>query len=122
MYEITVEAGFSATHSLLMADGAREPVHGHDWRVIACVFADALDDLGFVADFEDVRQRLGEVTRSLHHRHLNDHAWFADAGPSAENVAATIHRELSRSADWGLRLKSVSVEEAPGCRATFLRS
>ncbi len=122
MYEITVEGRFCATHALRLANGTREPVHGHDWIVAVRLMREVLDESGFVADFDDVRGALDKLTHQLHHTHLNDHPWFCEINPSAENVAGRIFAGLVVSADWGVSLKSVSVDESPGCRATYIGS
>ena len=42
MYEVSVEALFSASHRLRLYDGELEPPHGHDWRVTATFRGDSL--------------------------------------------------------------------------------
>ena len=52
MYTISVEAGFSALHSLRLPEGAVEPTHGHDWAVRAYFSTAELDATDMVLDFE----------------------------------------------------------------------
>ena len=59
---------------------------------------------------------------TLHHAHLDDHRWFKDASPTAENVARAIFRELERNEAWQGMLRSVRVGEAPSCSALFAPS
>ena len=44
MYEISVESSFVATHSLRFGAGAQEGRHKHEWRVVAQIRAEELDD------------------------------------------------------------------------------
>lgn len=122
MYEITIEGGFSATHRLTYADGTVEPLHGHDWKVIACLVAEKLDGTGMVADFTVVQARLAEITARLHHTHLNDHAWLDGSSPTAEHLAETIFDRLARDDGFGSSVHSVEITEAPGCSARYVRS
>ena len=120
MYQIEVDGSFNATHCVQLADGRTEPVHGHDWRLTVCLSAETTDRIGFVADFDDVTQLLGRITKQLHHTHLNDHPWLAEINPTAEAVARMIFDRLAHQAAWSDSLKSVTVVEAPGCRATYV--
>lgn len=118
MYELTVEAAFSAAHALSIK-GDREPLHGHDWRVTATVEGPELDADGLLCDFHDVERRLREITGALHNRNLNETPPFDDLNPSAEHVARWIADRLRPAIPAGALLISVRVTEAPGCAATF---
>jgi len=60
---------FSAAHFITFADGAVEPLHGHDYRVAAEIEA-PLNPLGYVVDFVTVEQILKDVIRRWDHRTL----------------------------------------------------
>lgn len=120
MYEISVAGTFNATHALKLADGTREPLHGHDWQVSVDLAAEALDSVGFVADFCEVQRVLNAALGELHHQDLNSHPWFRECNPSAENVARVIYEKLRAAPAWGPRVRRVSVVEAPGCSARFV--
>ena len=122
MYEIKIEGGFSATHRLAYADGTLEPLHGHDWKISACLVAETLNADGMVADFTVVQARLEEITARLHHTHLNDHSWFDGLSPTAERVAGMIFDRLARDDAFGASVHSVEITEAPGCSARYVRS
>ncbi len=122
MYEIQVHASFSATHQIRLPDGQIEPLHGHDWKVAVVLASERLDELGMVADFEDVQSHLEQTVANLNHTNLNMHAWFADEPTSAERVADVLFRQLVTVKPWGECLRSVAVEESPGCIARFVRS
>lgn len=121
MHEITVAGSFCAVHRTRLPDGSVEPVHGHDWRVTARLAADTLDANGLVADFVEVQARLGTITSEFQHRNLNEHDWLAGVNPTAEHVARVIFERLSADTVWGHLVRSVHVEEAPGCTAGYLR-
>lgn len=117
MFTVAVESVFSATHQLRLADGACEPLHGHDWRVRA-VFARArLDDLGMVVDFELAQTRLDEVLAPLRYTNLSAHEAFTGMNATAEIVAKVIFDRLRAN---GLDvIHRVEVTEAPGCTAAY---
>ena len=119
MYELTIESQFNATHSLLMPDGAREPVHGHDWLVRVVVAADDLNEHDWVMDFHALEASLESVLKPLQHAALNDHEVVGAANPSAEVVARFIAHALVAGLPDEVSLKCVSVTEAPGCIATY---
>lgn len=121
MYEIIVDGSFSATHALRMPGGAAEPLHGHDWKVSVCLARDTLDDTGFVADFEDVQRALTELTDELHHTCLNDHPLLSGLNPTTEVVARAVFERLRDNSSWCEELLSVSITEAPGCQARYVR-
>lgn len=122
MYELSVQGEFCAAHALLIG-GVREPIHGHNFRVRACVCGAELDADGFVCDFHLVQESLGGVLADLSNCNLQEHAAFAARSPTAEHIARHIHDALSQSLrgrlGGGAWVSSVSVTEAPGCEATF---
>jgi len=120
MFQLTVQATFNATHALRMYDGQPEPVHGHDWQVMAIVAAVKLDGHAMVMDFHELESKLRLIVEPLHHTHLNEHAVIAKPNPSAERVAQYIGDELAGELPAGVSLVSVAVTEAPGCTATYL--
>jgi 6-pyruvoyltetrahydropterin/6-carboxytetrahydropterin synthase len=122
MYELSVQGEFCAAHALLIG-GVREPIHGHNFRVRACVCGAELDADGFVCDFHLVQESLGGILADLSDCNLQEHAAFAARSPTAEHIARHIHDALvgrlrGRLGD-GAWVSSVSVTEAPGCEATY---
>ncbi len=123
MYEIRVEHTFSAAHALTIGS-AREPLHGHDWRVRVTLEGPSLDDDALLCDFHTVEDVLRQVCAPFHNQTLNDAPPFSEgANPSAERVARAIADELADRLGEALaphaRIASVSVTEAPGCEATY---
>lgn len=122
MYEITVEHEFCAAHALLIS-GAREHLHGHNWRVTATLAGQALDADGLLCDFHAVEHALKAVCAPFANRNLGDIPPFDRLNPTAEHVAmhiaASLADALSTSLPPRVRVQSVRVTEAPGCTATF---
>ncbi|MEZ6317352.1 MAG: 6-carboxytetrahydropterin synthase [Phycisphaerales bacterium] len=122
MFEITVEADFSAAHALSVA-GIREPVHGHNWHVTITLAGPELDDDGLLCDFHTVHDALLDVIKDFDNQNLNDHGAFRENNPSAERVAEHIAHELNDRIAPSLaphaRLTAVRVTEAPRCTATY---
>jgi 6-pyruvoyltetrahydropterin/6-carboxytetrahydropterin synthase len=127
VYQIEVQAEFSAAHALVIA-GKREPVHGHNWHITATVRGGALDGDGLLVDFHLVERTLREIAAAFHNGDLNEHVPFRSEGgagvnPSAENVARHIADELSGRLTGrlprGAQIVSVRLTEAPGCAATY---
>ncbi|MEZ6242770.1 MAG: 6-carboxytetrahydropterin synthase [Phycisphaerales bacterium] len=124
MYEIRVEHEFAAAHALSIS-GAREPVHGHNWRVTLTIVGAQLDDDGLLADFHTIEHALRETCAPFHNANLNDTPPFDRVNPTAELVAKHIADALADQLDDALaphaRVESVTVTEAPRCRATYTR-
>lgn len=120
MYEVSVEAIFSASHRVRLGDGTLEPLHGHDWRVTVIFAGPSLDETGILVDFEAASRKLDEVVRRLHHTDLNDNPLLRGANPSAEHVARSIFDALREDDALARRLTRVTVTEAPGCSASYL--
>ena len=93
MYELTVEARFSAAHAIMIS-GTREPVHGHDWLVTATIAGDELDADGLLCDFHTVEDTLKNIVRPFRSMNLNEVAPFDTVNPAAELVAKHIFDEL----------------------------
>lgn len=119
MYEIRVQAGFSASHQVRMYDGKLEPLHGHDWGVEAVFRGPELDRIGVLLDFVAVEAALKEVLAGLHHAHLNEAPMLAGLNPTAEHVARRIFEELRSRLGPDAPLAGVHVREAPGCTAGY---
>jgi 6-pyruvoyltetrahydropterin/6-carboxytetrahydropterin synthase len=127
VFQIEVQADFSAAHALVIGGGL-EPVHGHNWHITATLRGARLDDDGLLVDFHMVERHLRDIAAAFHNGNLNDQRPFRGGepgalNPSAENVARHIAEELSgRIAGKlppGIALVSVRITEAPGCAATY---
>ena len=118
MYELHIEAVFSAAHSITVGN-VRETLHGHDWRVTACLRADRLDDDGLVCDFHSVKHELEAIVGRFNNRSLNETPPFDSTNPTAELVAKHIHDELCKTLPADVRMGFVKISESPGCYALY---
>jgi 6-pyruvoyltetrahydropterin/6-carboxytetrahydropterin synthase len=117
-FEIEVETSFSAAHALRFR-GAREPVHGHDFRVTVRIGGGELDADGLLFDFHEVERHLGEIVGPFRNRDLNAVPPFDRVNPSAEEIARQVAMRLAERLPAAAAVLSVRVTEAPGCAATF---
>jgi len=122
MFELTVQAEFCAAHAITSA-GAREPVHGHNWRVTLTIAGPTLDADGLLCDFHAVEAALAETIAPLANADLNATPPFDRVNPTAEHVARHIAQRagalLAPKLASGARVAACTVTEAPGCAATY---
>ena len=112
MFHLKTISTFSAAHSVTLPSGAKEPVHGHNWRLEVSLASPALDCCGMVEDFEKIKKIVGEtVLEKLDHSCLND---LMDL-PTCENIAKWIFGELKKKID----LESVTLWESQDCGVTY---
>lgn len=93
MYEIRVQADFSAAHFLKDYNGKCENLHGHNYRVYAHAKGEELDDGGMLIDFSKLKGALKSVCNELDHTNLNDMEIFLQ-NPSAERIAKYIFEKI----------------------------
>jgi len=96
MYEISVEKHFDAAHYLRDYKGKCENMHGHRYTIVAKLSVDKLNDIGLAYDFTDLKRHLNDILERFDHTCLNDVKPFDKINPSAENIAATIYKELKK--------------------------
>lgn len=120
MWDITVNADFSAAHQLRNYGGKCEQLHGHNWEVQVVLRCDTLDHRGIAVDFREARQTARNVLDTLDHRMLNELGAFQVDNPSAENIARYVYQEMSRLLVVpGCRVHKVIVFETPGSSAAY---
>jgi len=128
-YQASVERSFDATHALQLPDDSFEPVHEHRWVVTVTVESHGLDEIDTVMDFHDLERMIDGVIGPWDGGDLNACEPFAQDGdggkklainPSAERVVEVIAKgvlaQLEREVP-AVKLRSVEVTEAPGCKA-----
>jgi 6-pyruvoyltetrahydropterin/6-carboxytetrahydropterin synthase len=116
MYELVINAQFSAAHNLRNYEGKCEALHGHNWRVEVFVRADAL-----VLDFRILREETEQVIEALDHHYLNDLPYFQKEEPSSENIARYIYEALTeRLRPHGISPHKVTAWESEKAGASFL--
>lgn len=118
VWTLEVAGRFEAAHRLHSWRGAPEPVHGHSWRVVVRLEADALDPEGMAFDFVAVRDALAERTRAVDHRDLNAIAPFDRESPTTERIARWFFEELAAALPEA-PLVAVTLFEGPDASATY---
>ena len=118
MFEVSVATSFHAIHAVTIA-GVEETPHEHDWKVVASVQGDKLDEDGLLVDFLDLQRRLEEIVAPFLHADLNQCPEMDGQNPTAEHVAWYIAKQLQENVIAPTILSSVRVTEAPNCIATY---
>lgn len=120
MYELKVVSRFAAAHQLRMVAEKCENLHGHNWRVEACVKGRELNQAGVLMDFGEIKIHLREIIESLDHKFLNELHLFDQGNPSSENIARYIAQTLNaKIASTGIGVSRVSVWESDDSCATY---
>ncbi|HXI10052.1 MAG TPA: 6-carboxytetrahydropterin synthase QueD [Thermodesulfobacteriota bacterium] len=119
MYELTVEATFSAAHNLRGYLGACENLHGHNWKVEVRVVSETLDGVGMVIDFRKLKAETNRIIEGLDHRYLNEVPPFDRENATAENISRHIYLKLKESLGPGVRVSRVTVWESENAAAAY---
>ena len=93
MFEVRVQADFSAAHFLRDYNGKCENLHGHNYKVFAHAKGEKLNEGGMLLDFSKLKKALREVCKKLDHTNLNDLDVFQQ-NPSAERIAMYIYDNI----------------------------
>jgi len=116
MFEVSVEAVFSAAHRLRDYKGKCENMHGHNWKVQVACGSGKLNKQGMVIDFTELKKALNETIMPLDHKVLNDITYFKKENPTSENIAKYIYNKLKTQ---NSKLKTVKVWETDTSCATY---
>jgi 6-pyruvoyltetrahydropterin/6-carboxytetrahydropterin synthase len=119
MFIIRVERHFRASHQLILPDGTKEPVHKHDWMVIANVSSEKLNSMGIVMNFQTLQAIIDKIVTGFNNKALESISFFQQNNPSAENVAKYIYDKLRIELPEGVKLRNIRVVEEPNCSAMF---
>lgn len=121
MFEVIVEAEFSAAHALRHYHGKTEPLHGHNYRVQVIVRGKRLQNkVKYLVDFVPLQKALQAVVRRMDRTNLNASAPFNRENPSAENLAVYIADQMKQTwSEKGGRIASVTVWETAACAARY---
>lgn len=131
MFKVTREIHFCYGHRLLKYQGRCRYLHGHNGRVEIELASAALDRLGMVRDFGEIKRKIqGWIDEHLDHkmilsrkdpalpplRRLGEPLYVMDANPTAEAIAKLIYDVARR-----LRLPVTAVRlwETPYSFATY---
>ncbi|HVA66612.1 MAG TPA: 6-carboxytetrahydropterin synthase [Elusimicrobiota bacterium] len=131
MYRVTRRIDFCYGHRLMDYAGKCKNLHGHNGRLEVVIEKPALDRLGMVVDFDEIKSKLRTwVEAELDHKTLlysrdpllkilrdaGELVVAMDANPTAENIAALVYAEAKRR---GLAVRSVRLWEAPNSVAEY---
>lgn len=120
MFEVTVEAHFSAAHQLVGYRGDCARLHGHNWKVEVSVVAKELDELGMAINFQWLKRLIGEVIDRYDHQNLNSLDEFKEINPTTENLASLIfHRLNDRLEGKPVDIYQVRIWESEGNSAAY---
>ena len=120
MYEITVNKSLSAAHIIKDIGGKCEELHGHNFIVEVTLAAGALNKEGLLIDFRIVKEWLEELFVALDHKYLNEHPYFMNVNPSAENLSRFIYDKINEKAQAkNVEVSRVTVWESENARATY---
>jgi 6-pyruvoyltetrahydropterin/6-carboxytetrahydropterin synthase len=121
MFELTIEETFAAGHALRNYRGKCENVHGHNYRCQVSVEGAALDEIGLLVDFVELKRIVHTVLDRMDHQWLNEFPPFDKLNPSAENMARYIYEEIAAAlqARQGVRLASVRLWETDTASVTY---
>jgi len=98
-YTLKIVTDFAAAHTLRDYPGACSRMHGHNWKVEVEVRASELDETGMVVDFKVIRRAAIAVIERYDHQYLNEIAPFDTVNPTAENIAAILHKAIAEQLD-----------------------
>ncbi|AZR81940.1 MULTISPECIES: 6-carboxytetrahydropterin synthase QueD [Piscirickettsiaceae] len=85
---------FAAAHSLKNYPGDCAKLHGHNWKIEVQVQGSKLNEIGMLVDFKEIKKHAKQVVAELDHTFLNDHPYFKELNPTAENIAVFLYREI----------------------------
>jgi 6-pyruvoyltetrahydropterin/6-carboxytetrahydropterin synthase len=136
MFQVWVEESFAAGHALRGYRGKCENIHGHNYKVRVTLEGEALNSIGLLCDFKELKDAIHTTIRKLDHQFLNEVAPFDQLNPSAENLARYFHEEVSRflreqtatapsngnPASAPCHVREVTVWETDNTTATFYES
>ena len=112
MYQVRVELTFASGHRLLGHNGKCVYPHGHTYRAEVLMSADSLNELGFVVDFTELKEKLGDwIDDNWDHAFLVNSRdselleglqrvkgsrlfVFPDLNPSAEVMARELYQQV----------------------------
>jgi 6-pyruvoyltetrahydropterin/6-carboxytetrahydropterin synthase len=121
MYELKIITDFAAAHQLKMVAQKCENLHGHNWKIEACVAGERLNDAGVLIDFGELKAHLADILATLDHKFLNELSFFKGGNPSSENVATYIAESLQKKIDGSaVKVVRITAWESDNACATFI--
>lgn len=131
MYAITKTFTFCYGHRLYRDPGKCGHLHGHTGRAEIALEGKALNELGMLKNFDDIKANIGRwIDENMDHRMLLNNAdplvkilqgaeeklFLMEGNPTAENIARLIFDMVVKI---GLPVKDVTFWESPTACATY---
>ncbi len=110
MFLLSEEVLICSSRAKLSPEGG-SAITGHNWRIVATVETDTLDESGEILPSGRLAELLWKVALPLDHRHLDDLDHFADA-PGATPPRVALHlwtKLLPLTTRDGVRLTEIAV-------------
>ncbi len=119
-FELKVTGSFAAAHKLQMVAKKCENLHGHNWKVEACVKGSGLSNAGVLIDFGILKKYLRAILEELDHKYLNELTPFLENNSSSERICIYIAEELQkRIEEPGVKVSRITVWESDDACATY---
>lgn len=119
MFTVFKDYSFSAAHAIRGHTRGCQNLHGHNYRVRVFVASPALDALGMVIDFADLKAIVDEVVGRFDHAVINDLPPFTERNTTAELLAQHVWEEVAARLPEGRIARRVEVWETPTSCAIY---
>jgi len=120
VFEVYVQAHFSAAHALRGYPGDCSRTHGHNWIIDVFVKCKELDEIGIGVDFRDIKKGVKDVLKGLDHFNLNELVPFKEDNPTSENIARFLYIQLGKRLNSDIvKVSKIKVSETPGAGAFY---
>ncbi len=120
VFEVYVQAHFSAAHALRGYPGDCSRTHGHNWIIDVFVKCKKLNEIGIGVDFRDIKKGLKDVLKGLDHFNLNELPPFNEDNPTSENIARFLYIQLGKRLNSDVaQVSKIKVSETPGAGAFY---
>lgn len=120
VFEVYVQAHFSAAHALRGYPGDCSRTHGHNWIIDVFVKCEELDEIGIGIDFRDIKKAVKDVLKGLDHFNLNELPPFNEDNPTSENIARFLYIQLGKRLNSDVvQVSKIKVSETPGAGAFY---
>jgi 6-pyruvoyltetrahydropterin/6-carboxytetrahydropterin synthase len=110
MHTIFKDFVFSAAHAIRGHARGCQNLHGHNYRVRVHLRAAALDALGMVLDFADLKAMMQEIVGPFDHRVINEIPPFDERNTTAELLSQYVFEEVARRLAGQARVRVARVE------------
>ena len=91
-FELNKDLHFSAAHYIPHEEAGKcQVMHGHTYHINVTIGGNALDELGFLIDFKQLKNLIHD---KYDHSVLNDHPEFNEHFPTTERLAEQIGQSI----------------------------